>query len=75
MLGASDPCGLKVLASAQENRDAFERLPLNPSAVIGTLVHRGLELFLAGELADPLKWLDDKLDESINLAAPYHCLR
>lgn len=74
-LGSTDPCGLKVLASAQENRDSFEQLPLNPNAVIGTLVHRGLELFSSGELADPLRWLDDKLDEPTNLAAPYRCLR
>lgn len=74
-LGSSDPCGLKILASAPENRDAFERLPVNPSAAIGTLVHRGLELFLSGELPDPLKWLDGKLDEPANLASPYHCLR
>lgn len=74
-LGSSDPCGLKVLASAQENRDAFERLPVNPNAAIGTLVHRGLELCSTGELPNPTKWLDDKLDEPTNLAAPYHCLR
>jgi hypothetical protein len=74
-LGSTDPCGLKVLASAQENRDSFEQLPLNPSAVIGSLVHHGLELFWLGELADPLRWLDDKLDEPTNLAAPYRCLR
>ena len=74
-LGSTDPCGLKVLATAQENRDSFEPLPLNPSAVIGTLVHHGLELFSSGELADPLGWLDDKLDEPTNLAAPYRCLR
>lgn len=74
-LGSSDPCGLKVLASAQENRDSFEWLPLNPSAAIGTLVHRGLELISTGELPDPLKWLDDRLDEPTDLEAPYHCLR
>jgi len=74
-LRSADPCGLKVLASAQENRGSFERLPVNPSAVIGTLVHRGLELFLSGELANPLGWLEDKLDEATNLAAPYRCLR
>jgi RecB family exonuclease len=74
-LGSPDPCGLKVLASAQENRDAFKRLPLNPSAAIGTVVHRGLELLATGELPDPLKWLDARLDEPTTGATPYRCLR
>lgn len=74
-LGSSELCGLKVLSSAQGNRERFERLPLSPSAVLGTLVHRGLELLSSRELLKPLTWLDEKLDEPSGDSAPYRCLR
>ena len=74
-LGTSKRCGLKVLASASENRGKFERLPVNPVALLGTLVHSALELLMTGELTEPLQWLEDELDRPTNRATPYSCLR